>query len=165
MVEQVQRVGWTLVCALLLAFLVSGCVDDDSSDSNTVVQHEEVGQTPEEVIRDYFLAVGRHDDETIDALSSSYLRKARLSWADDDTEVRYDMSNLTVTPTGPADDNDLASRPERYQDYFAVRNGRVDYVMLDDSMTSMAGPQLRFVTVVKETESSPWRVEEIGTGP
>lgn len=160
-----RRMAWVLDCVLVLAGVASGCTSADSPATVTAVQEHAVDQAPEDVIREYFLAVGRHDDETVESLSSSYLQEMRRTWDDDDRDVRFDMSNLAVTPTEPSDEADLAGRPERYQDYFAVRNGSVEYVMLDDSMTAMAGPQLRFVTVVKETESSPWRVEEIGTGP
>lgn len=156
---------WTVLLLVFVAAVLGGCTDAVSGDSSASTQSEASEQTPEDVIREYFLALGRHDNATMEALMSAYLREESRTWADTESDVSFDMSGLRVAPTQPADESDLASRPERYRGYFAVRNGSVEYVQLTDSMTSDAGPQLRFVTVVKETETSPWRVEEIGTGP
>jgi hypothetical protein len=123
-----RRICSISVCLVLVTLAAWGC--------GAAVEQAATIETPDEVVREYFLAVGRHDE-----------------------------ADLKVSETRPADAYDLSSRPERYRLYFAVRTGQVEYLTLDDSMTSVAGPQLRFVTLVKETESSPWLVEEIGTGP
>jgi len=91
----------------------------------------------------------------MEALMSTTMREYGLTWEVGDEDVLLDMSALQVYPTQLADESDLSSRPRRYRDYFAVRNGAGRYVQLTDSETSCAGPQIRFVTVVKETETSP----------
>ena len=163
--EARRRVLLVLLLLLLIASLMYGCAQDVSSDSSVSVPSAAVEQTPEEVIRDFFLAAGRHDSATMQALMSTYYRSTGATWVLGDEDVLLDMSALEVYPTRPSDESDLASRPGRYRDYYAVRNGTVHYVQLTDSQVIYAGPQIRFVTVVKETETSPWRIEEIGTGP
>ena len=154
-----------LLPLLLIAALLYGCAQDVSSDSSASVQSATVEQSPEEVIRDYFLAAGRHDSATMEALMSTYMRSMDSTWELGDEDVLLDMSALQVYPTQLAGESDLGHRPGRYRDYFEVRNGMVKYVQLTDSETQDAGPQIRFVAVVKETEMSPWRLDEIGTGP
>jgi hypothetical protein len=158
---------WMVLLLALVSVVALGCSDAASSASSASVQVEPVTQTPEDVVRDFFLALGRHETDAMESLMSAYMLEESRTWiwSDNEADVRFDMTGLIVSATQPASEADLASRPERYLGYFAVRTGTVEYTQLNDSMTSSAGPQLRFVIVVKETSSSPWRLEEIGTGP
>ena len=170
-----------VICALVASL---GCASDSTSapvsptaasttvasggsSSGPVTSSVQPSLSPEAVIRDYWLAVGRHDRKAMDDLSSTYLRQETAgpgsNWPD--KSIKYDMSKLKVGNTRPCDLDDLRTRPDRYLTYHAVREGTVEYVQLNDSDTNSPGHQLRFVTVVQETSTSPWRVEEIGTGP
>jgi hypothetical protein len=158
---------WMVLLLALVSIVGLGCSDAASVASSGPVEAEPAAQSPEDVVHDFFLALGRHDREAMESLMSTYMLEESRTWiwSDNESDVLLDMSEMRVSPIQPAPAGDLVSRPERYRGYFAVRTGTVEYVQLTDSMTSSAGPQLRFVTVVKETSSSQWRVEEIGTGP
>jgi hypothetical protein len=74
-----------------------------------------------------------------------------------------DISNLTLD--GPADiftDPGVYSRTEwPIQQHFVAK---YDLLIPRDSM-EQAGPQIRFVYVGRQSESSPWKILGVGTGP
>jgi hypothetical protein len=122
--QGVREARWRLLLLLVLvAALLYGCAQNVSSNPNTSAQSAAAEQSPEDVIREYFLALGRHDNVTREALMSTYLREARRTFTDTVSDVLFDMSGLRVAPTQP--ESDLSSRPERYRGYFAVRSRMV----------------------------------------
>ena len=151
----------------LFAISLVGCSGSAPDEVPTSNQAAHAAQTPEDVIRQFFLALGRHDYPAMEGLMSTYLLGEDRSWvwADIEASASFDMSNLRVSATLQQDQAGLARLPDRYRQYHGVIIGTAEYVLLTDTMCSSAGPQIRFVTVVKETATSPWRVEEIGTGP
>jgi ABC-type amino acid transport substrate-binding protein len=114
-----------------------------------------------EAIRTYFVALERHDQKTMDSVSSSWLREQ--PWAGSMSREYY-ISNVVVFGTTAWTPSDFRGRPGRFKQYYAVRQGSVSYVQLRDGPVEDAGPSGLVVTVVKETASSPWRVDEMGTG-
>jgi len=60
---------------------------------------------------------------------------------------------------------DIEGRSPILKTYAEVRMAEVEYDLLEDSPAERKGRVTYFVTVVKETPGSPWRIDEIGCGP
>ena len=123
--------------------------------------------SPEDVIRAYWTA---KNQATRDALSSDYKLEQEAEWrrgrnAAGSQSDDIDSASVSVDKSRPCDAGELRGRPDRYRGYFAVRETQVHYVLPNNSDFERAGSALKFVIVVKKTKDSPWRVEEMGTGP
>ncbi|MHB1342104.1 MAG: hypothetical protein ACYC77_09830 [Coriobacteriia bacterium] len=154
---------------LILAIAVAGCAP--AANPGARLPEAVQSQSPEDVIDAYWRAVATDDEAAMDALKSDYLLEQeelfgtlRPAQTEPGDQV-IDPDTIRVAITTPADALDLASRPEPYSDYFAVRNGSVTYTIVEGNEFEPAGESIKFITVVKVTADSPWRVEEIGTGP
>lgn len=123
--------------------------------------------SPEEVIRAYWAA---KNQATRDTLSSDYKIEQEAEWRRGRNPVGsqpddIDSASVSVDKSRLWEAGELRGRPDRYRAYFAVRETQVHYVLLNDTDFERAGSTSKFVIVVKKTKDSPWRVEEMGTGP
>jgi hypothetical protein len=57
------------------------------------------------------------------------------------------------------------TRPDYLKSYAEVREAYVSYDLLKATPFEDAGRTGRFIIVVRETPTSPWRVDATGTGP
>ncbi|MDO9099764.1 MAG: DUF4829 domain-containing protein [Caldisericota bacterium] len=167
-----RDVGLRLMAGLVLTLIVAvaGCTPVATPGAR-LPEAASSSQSPEDVIAAYWRAVATDDQAAMDALKSDYMleqeeifSKSRPAQTEPGQQV-IDPDTIRVATTTPADALNLASRPERYADYFAVRNGSVTYTIVEGNEFEPAGESIKFITVVKATADSPWRVEEIGTGP
>lgn len=153
-------VAIALIAILSVVVHLTGWGTDHSSDAQTVTKIVAAATTPEAAVRQFLLAEGRHDGATMKALMGSEMLKDIDGWTQSYQHVDFDMSHLRVDSTYPE-----VGSSQMYPTYYAVRETSVDYGQRNGSETDNAGQQTRFVIVAKETATSPWRVEAVGSGP
>jgi len=121
---------------------------------------------PEDIIREYFKALDRHDTKTVWActtrknllqLLSANMDNNYLFNRDSDRTIDYNIRSVKLLDIKELEG--LSNEP-------GVLEYRVDaYFDFKKAITSDDGVWPRFVVLKKETEMSGWRIDGIGTGP
>jgi hypothetical protein len=112
----------------------------------------------ENEIRDFYDAVAAGDTERIRELSTANTAQDHLALP----LRRISTANFKVVGWLPSD---IEGRNSYFKTYAEVRDAEVEYDLLEDSPAERKGRVTYFVTIVKETPDSPWRIDEIGCGP
>ena len=112
----------------------------------------------EKEIRDFYDAVAAGDTGRMRELSTARTVQGHLV-----LPLRHiSTANFKVKGWLPTD---IEGRSPILKTYAEVRMAEVEYDLLEDSPAERKGRVTYFVTVVKETPTSPWRIDEIGCGP
>lgn len=137
---------------------------------------------PEEVVKAWFDALGRGDGRTYHALQTRRLQAQRLfsnmdnrflyNPAGDTLENEY-LHNVTSAHVLEIKPLALPERPGLPESRDSGSGGSPEslrYVVEVDLqvkrfVTHGSGPQMRFVTLVRETSETGWRIDASGTGP
>jgi hypothetical protein len=112
----------------------------------------------ENEIRDFYDAVAAGDTGRIRELSTANTVQDHLALP----LRRISTANFKVKGWLPSD---IEGRNSYFKTYAEVRDAEVEYDLLEDSPAERKGRVTYFVTIVRETPSSPWRIDEIGCGP
>ena len=112
----------------------------------------------EEMIRDFYDAVAAGDTGRIRELSTANTVQDHLALP----LRRISTANFKVLGWLPSD---IEGRNSYFKTCAEVRDAKVEYDLLEDSPAERKGRVTYFVTIVKETPDSPWRIDEIGCGP
>jgi hypothetical protein len=141
-----------LVVGMVIAFalLAVGCSQQPALP---------VDASPEVVAQRYFELLAKGDKDAARALMWHPERF-------DETVPETGYKGLTDLLVGVSQEGSAAYRPDEYRVFGEIRLLRVEYVRhRTDSVGTPPGGDGRFVLLGRETESDPWRVIEIGTGP
>ena len=111
----------------------------------------------EQMIRDFYDAVAAGDTEVIRKLSSSSRREEHVAR----TQQHISTAHFRVKCWLPTS---AEGRSQYFKTYAEMREAEVEYDLLEDLPAELKGRVSAFVTVVRETPTSPWRIDEIGTG-
>jgi len=112
----------------------------------------------EQRIRDFYDAVAASDSGRIRELSTVKTIKVHLAM----TRRHISTAHFRITGWVPTS---LEGASPYLKTYAEVREAVVEYDLLEDTPAERKGRVTYFVTVARETPDSPWRVDEIGTGP
>jgi len=112
----------------------------------------------EQRIRDFYDAVATGDSARIRELSTAKTLKVHLAM----TQMHISTAHFRVIGWLPAA---IEGRRSYFKTYAEVREAEVEYDLLEDTPAERKGRVTYFVTVARETPDSPWRIDEIGTGP
>lgn len=140
-------------------------------DPRDPAEQELARLTPEEVIRGYYEAVNRGDYTKAHAYES---RRALTQYLFNNMD-----NNLLFNPGYRDSDLDglanitaarvLSIGKPAYTDAGSPRETRIYPVKVElkvrHAVTYNSGPQVRFLTLRRETSATGWRIESIGTGP
>lgn len=122
--------------------------------------------SPEDIIKQYFNAMDRHDEKTMYAcLTRKYLSNYLSSNMDNNNLFNKGFNDDGEQNTKSAKFIKLREMKDRINpdgvvEYEATVNFRFKKVITSDD-----GVQSRFVILKKESEKSGWRIDSIGTGP
>nr|MDA8096340.1 DUF4829 domain-containing protein [Clostridia bacterium] len=131
-------------------------------------ERELAALTPEEVIEAWFEALGRGDGRTYYALETRRSQAQRLfsnmdnrflynpGW---DNEYLRNVTSARVLSIQPLERPGLSDSPE------TLCYGVDVDLQVKQPVTHGSGPQTRFVTLVRETPETGWRIDGCGTGP
>jgi len=109
-------------------------------------------------IRDFYDAVATGDTERIRELSTSNTFQDHLALPlKHINTARFKVQRWLPTSA--------EGRSLHLKTYAEIRMAAVEYDLLEDSPAERKGRVTAFVTIVRETPTSPWRIDEIGCGP
>ncbi len=125
--------------------------------------------SPEDIIKQYFNAMDKHDDKMMYAcMSRKYISDFLAMNMNNNNLFNKDFKNAYVD----GDQNVKSVKLIKIRNMKGIDNpaGVVEYEATIDFrfkkvITSDDGVQSRFIMLKKESEKSGWRIESIGTGP
>lgn len=125
--------------------------------------------SPEDIIRQYFNAMDKHDDKTMYAcMTRKHISDFLAMNMDNNNLFNKDFKDAYVD----GDQNVKSVKFIKVREMKGIDNpvGVVEYEATIDFtfkkvITSDDGVQSRFIMLKKESEKSGWRIESIGTGP
>ena len=145
-----------VLLAVALVAATGGCAQPQRATGGSLP----LDASPREVIRAYFNAVAAGDAASADSFRTVYAMKRKA--LDTDRSLPR-ISDLRVTALGPMQVG--SGRSPHLRQYAGVREATVTYRLLENTSTEYAGMTQTFVTIVKETTASPWRIDELGSAP
>ncbi|MDP4089396.1 MAG: DUF4829 domain-containing protein [Bacillota bacterium] len=138
---------------LIAILTLSGC-----SNSRASVHSIDITKLgPHDLVKTYYESLANGDLKTAEACLSEDYAKSMKGSTDSDFKNLKSLTNLIVNPEA-----DIKLNGQNYEE----KQVTVEYdAVYKKEITSPNGKQILFVYVGKKTESSPWKIISVGTGP
>lgn len=124
------------------------------------------GQSAEAPVRGYYAAVVRHDAHRAKSCLTSYYAQQLAHVIDPDWQNVATLRSLKLRVARLPHDTLPGNVPRSYAGPFAFAQVDAQFIVRYHRVESSSnGPTIRFIYVVKQYRTSPWRIAAIGSGP